>query len=121
MKIGMKPTDKECARENSLTAHQPAICEEVCCMNLFGRKYKVDYCGKKLAYQNAKDKYRAGKKVTLYCCMIATDTDYSFWLEGAPLSWDYDAQKGFVLRFTMPAHDVTIHCSSRNTMLPEMP
>ena len=51
--------------------------------------------------------------------MIATDTDYSFWLDGAELSRDYDAKKGFILSFTMPEHDVTIHCSSRNTMLCE--
>ena len=30
------------------------------------KKYKVDYCGQKMAYPNAKDEYRAGEKVTLY-------------------------------------------------------
>ena len=34
-------------------------------MKMFGRKYKVDYCGKKFEYRNAKDEYRAGEKVTL--------------------------------------------------------
>ena len=47
-------------------------------MSLFGKKYKVDYCGEKFAYKNAKDEYRAGEKVTVYYWMIATDTDYSF-------------------------------------------
>ncbi len=88
-------------------------------MSIFAKKYKVDYCGEKFAYKNAKDEYRAGEKVTHYYWRIATDTDYSFWLDGAELSRDYDAKKGFILSFTMPEHDVTIHCSSRNTMLCE--
>lgn len=90
-------------------------------MSLFAKKYKVDYCGQKFQYQNAKDQYRAGEKVTLYYFMIATDTDYSFSLDGAELSRDYDAQKGFVLSFTMPDHDVRLYCFSRNTMLRETP
>lgn len=88
-------------------------------MSLFGKKYKVDYCGEKYAYKNAKDEYRAGEKVTLYYWMIATDTDYSFWLDGAELMRDYDTKKGFVLSFIMPDHDVVLHCSSRNSMLRE--
>lgn len=90
-------------------------------MGLFGKKYKVDYCGEKYAYKNAKDEYRAGEKVTLYFWMIATDTDYSFWLEGAELERDYDTKKGFILRFIMPDHDVVLHCSERNSMLRELP
>ena len=90
-------------------------------MGLFGNKYKVDYCGEKYAYKNAKDEYRAGEKVTLYFWMIATDTDYSFWLDGAELMRDYDMKKGFVLSFIMPDHDVVLHCSSRNSMLREVP
>lgn len=88
---------------------------------LFGKKYKVDYCGKKMNYKNAKDKYRAGEKVTLYFSMIATDTNYSFWLDGTELQRDYDSQKGFILSFIMPEHDVVLHCSIKNTMLWEPP
>ena len=90
-------------------------------MSLFGKKFKVDYCGEKFTYKNAKDEYRAGEKVTVYYWMIATDTDYSFWLDGAELSRDYDTKKGFILSFIMPEHDVKLHCSSRNTMLREIP
>ena len=59
-------------------------------MSLFGKKYKVDYCGQKFAYKNAKDEYKAGDNVTLYYSMIATDTDYFFTLDGAKLFIDYD-------------------------------
>lgn len=33
----------------------------------------------------------------------------------------YDREKGFVLRFTMPDHDVKLQCFSRNTMLVDVP
>ena len=90
-------------------------------MGLSAKKYKVDYCGQKFAYQNAKDEYRAGEKVTLYFDMIATDTNYSFTLDGEQLMRDYDPRKGFILRFTMPDHNVKLQCFSRNTMLIDMP
>ena len=90
-------------------------------MGLFAKKYKVDYCGQKMAYPNAKDAYRAGEQVTLYFDMIATDTNYSFTLDGAELMRDYDPKKGFVLRFTMPDRDVKLRCFSQNSMLREIP
>lgn len=90
-------------------------------MSIFSKKYKVDYCGQKFEYKNAKDEYRAGERVTLYYWMIATDTDYSFSLDGAQLSRDYDTKKGFILSFIMPDHDVKLRCYSRNTMLRELP
>ena len=87
---------------------------------LFAKKYKVDYCGEKYAYKNAKDEYRAGERVVLYYWMVATDTDYSFRLDGAELSRDYDTSKGFILSFIMPDHDVVLHCYERNSMLREI-
>ncbi|MBQ7810896.1 MAG: hypothetical protein IJ346_08080 [Clostridia bacterium] len=81
-------------------------------------KYKVDYCGSKGCYSNAKDSYKAGSKVTLYFELIATDTDYSFTLDGGPVDWLFDNEKGFVIEFIMPEHDVKLECHSRNSMLP---
>ncbi len=88
---------------------------------MFKKKYKVDYCGEKYSYKNAKDEYRAGERVTVYYWMIATDTDYYFSLEGAELTRDYDAKKGFALSFIMPDHNVVLRCTSRNSMLREEP
>lgn len=79
-------------------------------------KYNIDYCGSKYCYSNAKDSYKAGSKVTLYFELIATDTDYSFTLDGKPLNWSYDEKKGFVIEFTMPEHDVKLECHSKNSM-----
>ena len=89
-------------------------------MGIFGKKYKVDYCGDKAWYKNAKDEYRAGERVTLYYYMVATDTDYYFSLDGAELNRDYDTKKGFILSFIMPDHDVVLRCVSKNSMLREM-
>ena len=86
-------------------------------MSIFRKKYKVDYCGKKFEYKNARDEYRPGENVTLYFSIIATDTDYFFSLDGAKLYIDYDVSIGYILSFTMPNHDVVLHCFSRNSML----
>ncbi len=89
--------------------------------SLFGcmgqKKYKVDYDGRKSFYENAKNAYAAGDEVKLYYGMIATDTDYSFLLDGEPLNTQYDNDKGFVIRFTMPAHDVKLECRTVNSMI----
>lgn len=85
-----------------------------------GEKYQVDYCGQKDCYSNAKDAYRAGTEVKLYFELVATDTDYRFLLDGEPVHFTYDEKKGFVIQFTMPAHDVTLECDSVNSMLPVM-
>lgn len=83
-----------------------------------GKKYNVDYCGQKDCYQNAKDSYKAGTKVKLYFDLVATDTDYFFYLDGERISYKYDESKGFIITFTMPEHDVKLECDSRNSMLP---
>ncbi len=85
-----------------------------------GEKYRVEYDFKD-AYSNARDSYRAGTKVTLYYEMIATDTNYSFSLDGEYLPFTYDEKKGFVIEFIMPEHDVTLECNQQNSMLPTDP
>lgn len=83
----------------------------------FRKKYRVDFCGDKSAYNGAKNKYRVGEKVTLYYTIIATDTDYSFYLDGAYLPVSYSDKTGFVINFTMPDRDVVLRCTSKNTMI----
>ncbi len=89
-------------------------------LGLFGcgaKTYGVDYDGEKDFYTGAKDRYKAGEEVTLYYYMIATDTDYSFWLDGERINTGYEEDKGFVITFTMPEHDVKLVCESRNSMV----
>jgi len=80
------------------------------------KKYQVDYSGGKALYRHARDSYRAGSTVTLYFDLIATDTDYSFLLDGEYLNFTYDQKKGFIIQFTMPNHDVTLECKTTNSM-----
>ncbi len=83
-----------------------------------GKSYRVDYCGQKDAYSDAKESYRAGERVKLNYYMIGTDTDYSFYLDGEKIDFDFDDEQGFVIEFTMPDHDVTLKCEEYNTMTP---
>ena len=81
------------------------------------RSYKVDYCGAKDFYANAKDTYKSGEEVELIFDLVATDTDYTFYLDGK--SEDLDVQgtgNGFLIRFTMPDHDVKLSYSEKNSM-----
>ncbi len=78
--------------------------------------YKVDYNGQKSFYKHARNSYRAGEKVKVYYYMIATDTDYSFYLDDEFLSCKYNDSKGFVIEFTMPDHDVSLRCEARESM-----
>ncbi len=89
-------------------------------LGLFGcgkQKYTLHFEG--YGFESKKPKYAAGEKVTVYYGMIATDTDYSFWLddENVELKQDYDDRHGYVFTFVMPDHDVTIYESSHNSMM----
>ncbi len=80
------------------------------------KRYGVIYEGGKFGFRNAKDSYRAGQKVELYYDLIATDTDYSFYVDDRYPDVRYSDDKGFIITFTMPDHDVTIRVEERNTM-----
>lgn len=83
--------------------------------------YSVDYCGQKDCYTNAKDKYKAGSKVTLYYDLIATDTDYKFTLDGESVNWTSNEKGLFTIEFIMPDHDVKLECHTKNSMEPYIP
>lgn len=80
-------------------------------------QYKVDLCGSDFCYEGVKSSYRAGDEVTLFFTLIATDTDYSFYLDGKAINYDYDDSKGFIISFTMPDYDVKLEYSSVNSMV----
>ena len=82
-----------------------------------GQRYKIDYSGQKSSYTGARNSYRAGQTVVLYYKMIATDTDYSFYLDDESIPFTWVEGKGFKIEFTMPEHDVTLLCGHRNSMI----
>ena len=89
-------------------------------ISLFGcgkAVYAVDYRGQKEDYRGARDTYKVGEKVKLTYYLIATDTDYSFYLDGKRINPDYKEGKGFILKFTMPDHDVQLECRAVNSMV----
>ena len=104
------------------------------------KTYKIDFCGQEFAFVESKDESRkseeeeydpwlkehglmparterkAGETVELYYWMVATDTDYRFILDGVEVRPDYKSPVGYIIRFTMPEHDVTLRCLQRNSM-----
>lgn len=81
-------------------------------------KYHVDYCGDKSLFQNARNSYEAGEKVTLYFDNIETDTEYSFYLDDELLDVDYSDEKGYIIKFKMPEHDVTLRVEMEGSAEP---
>ena len=81
-------------------------------------KYSVDYCGSKDCYTGAKKSYRPGKEITLYYdyTMIATDTNYTFYLDDKQLNVTFEDGKGYRIEFTMPDHDVKLEVRTDNSM-----
>ncbi len=80
------------------------------------KSYLVDYGGAKGLFNKAKDSYREGEKVTMYFDLIATDTDYSFFIDGERVNCEYDEDKGYIISFVMPAHDVKVSVETKNSM-----
>lgn len=64
-----------------------------------------------------KSGYREGETVTVYFDMIATDTNYSFFVDDEPINPGYETSLGYIISFKMPDHDVKIKCISQNSML----
>ena len=79
------------------------------------QKYRLIFDG--YGFESERTEYAAGEKVTVTYDLIATDTDYTFSIDGG-VQWerDYDNAHGYVFRFTMPARDVTISVESHSSM-----
>ena len=80
----------------------------------FGEKYKVN-CDE--SFKGCKGLYSAGAKVTLYYDAIATDTNYSFFVDGESYNAQYSNDKGYIIEFTMPDHDVEVRVEAKNSMI----
>ena len=78
--------------------------------------YRVDYGGAQALYEGAEETYAAGTEVEIAFPYIATDTDYRFSMDGVPLEITYEEERGYVISFVMPDHDVTLRCETENTM-----
>ncbi len=81
------------------------------------QKYKLNFNSD--GFESKKLEYAAGDKVTVFFNMIASDTNYSFYLddENINMANDYDGKHGYIFTFIMPDHDVTLFMESNNTMV----
>ncbi len=90
-------------------------------IGLFGcghKQYKLELDGYGLS--SKRTTYEEGATVKVTYDMIATDTDYSFYLDCDDTKLEHDYKNGmYVLTFKMPAHDVKLTVSSRNSMVNE--
>ena len=78
--------------------------------------YKVDYRGQMNLFDGAKENYEEGTEVELSYSLIATDTDYTFYVDGQEVRAEWNDRKGYIIRFTMPAHDIEVYCTEKNSM-----
>lgn len=76
--------------------------------------YKLDYSGQKTAYFGAKDEYKVGETVDLYYMFVADDTEYTFYLDGEPLSAEYVEGKGYHFSFPMPEHNAVLRFDAKD-------
>ena len=80
------------------------------------QKYKLNFDG--YGFESKKTEYAEGETVKVYYGLIATDTDYHFYIDDdVEMRQSYDDKHGFILTFKMPDHDVTLHEESRNSMV----
>ena len=77
-------------------------------------KYTVNFDG--AFFESKRTQYYAGEKVTVRYDIIATDTDYHFYIDDdVEMNQEFDG--GYVFTFIMPEHDVTLHEESYNSMV----
>lgn len=80
--------------------------------------YKIDYDGCRDRFEGARSMCKAGQSVTVYYKgkYIATDTDYSFYLDDERLNGAFVKGNRIKLSFVMPDHDVKLSCRAENSM-----
>lgn len=86
-------------------------------LKMNGKKcYKVDYHGQKNLFDGAKENYLEETEVEIAYSCIATDTDYSFYADGKEVCAEWNDKRGYIIRFTMPDHDIEVFCVEKNSM-----
>ena len=65
--------------------------------------------------------YAVGERVVLWYELVATDTNYYFYIDGQEIHPSgYTPQTGFIFEFMMPDHDIHFEWEERNTMVHEV-
>lgn len=82
-----------------------------------GEKYTLDLNGLEADFEGVKSSYAEGELVDISYNLIATDTDYTFIVDGENFSPDYTVERGYIIRFNMPNHNVKIEIDTNNSMV----
>lgn len=61
--------------------------------------------------------YRRGARVEVVLEAWASDTDYAFFVDGQPADVSFEYDRGYIVSFTMPDHDVAVTHTTRNEMV----
>ena len=80
-----------------------------------GEKYRLIF--EESGFQSEKTAYAPGEAVEVTYDLIGTDTDYRFHSDDVDFEQDYDPKRGYIFRFTMPDHDVTLGVTSYSSMV----
>ena len=70
------------------------------------KKYKVDY--DETFFSGKKQAYRPGEEAEFVLEVIGSDMNTAIYLDGEWLPSKYDENRGYIVRFTMPEHDVKL-------------
>ena len=85
--------------------------------------YTLDFGGANFMYldprtnEPPKSIYFVGEEVCFRLEIWATDTRYTFYLDGQEINASYDEKYGYCFHFPMPDHDVTFTYTTENTMV----
>lgn len=77
-----------------------------CMTGCMEKKYKVDY--DETFFSGKKKAYRPGEEAEFVLEVIGSDMTTVIYLDGECIPSEYDENKGYVVRFTMPEHDVKL-------------
>ena len=78
--------------------------------------YRVS-CSFPIGFFPAEQMCDPGDPVELCFSAWGTDTSYEFIADADDLKVTFETGRGYVIRFTMPEHDVVVSFSSRNCMM----
>lgn len=77
------------------------------------KKYTVS---SDVAFLTGLGEYPKGAQVEVVLEIWATDTDYTFYLNGESVKASFDYQRGYLISFPMPGHDVRVTYDARSSM-----
>ena len=86
-------------------------------VSLFGcgpKRYNVDYGEYFQSFVKAKKSYPAGEVVKLYFKDYSDGDGFTFIVDGEKINPSFNEEKGYIVMFTMPEHDISVRVNKFN-------